>query len=135
MLRDVLTDPLAWGLFGFGVGVVVVGSILWAVFTVRMHLGERAARRSALSGARASLKGKISEQLAPLLGGFEWEAKDARFLGAPVDYVVFDGYSDGDDVEVVLVEVKTGRGKLTAGERRVRDAVRAGRVRFETVRL
>jgi predicted Holliday junction resolvase-like endonuclease len=127
--------PLSYLAFGFGLGVVVVGALLWAVFTVRMQLHGRRARKDALSRARSTLHGQVSEQLAPLLDGFDYDASDARFLGAPIDYVVFDGYTDGDEVEVVLVEVKTGRARLSEGERRVRDAVRGGRVRFETVRL
>jgi predicted Holliday junction resolvase-like endonuclease len=131
----VRTEPLVWLAFGVGLGVVVAGAVFWAVFSVRLQLHARRARRDAVGHARATLHGQVSEQLAPLLPGFDYDASDARFLGAPIDYVVFDGYTAGDDVEVVLVEVKTGRAKLSKGERRVRDAVRRGHVRFETVRL
>lgn len=124
--------PLA---LAFVTGAVVVGAVLWATFTVRLHLALRGARKDAVALSRATLYGKVSEQLVPLLPGFDYDLEDARFLGAPIDYVVFDGYTSGGDVEVVLVEVKTGNAKLSRGERRVRDAVREGRVRFETVRL
>lgn len=112
---------------GFALGALV--AFVW-LFERRTVL-----RREGLEQSRAVLKGQIGEQLAPLLPGFEFSLADARFLGAPIDYVVFDGYSDGDDVEVVFVEVKSGNARLSSGERRVRDAVRAGRVRFCTLRL
>lgn len=124
--------PLA---LAFLTGAVVVGALLWAVFTVRMQLSLRGARKHAVTLSRATLFGKVAEQLVPLLPEFPYDLEDARFLGAPIDYVVFDGYSSNDDVEIVFVEVKTGNAKLSRGERRIRDAVREGRVRFETVRL
>lgn len=92
-------------------------------------------RRAALQASRAVVRGQVSEQLAPLLDGFPFEPADARFLGQPIDYVVFDGLSADEELEIVLVEVKTGGARLSARETAVRDAVRAGRVRFETVRL
>lgn len=108
------------------------------VLSVRHHLARRRLEREAVRRSAATLKGQISEQLAPHLGGdrFPWAAADARFLGHPIDYVVFDGYGAGeDDVEIVLVEVKTGRARLSDGQRKVRRAIEEGRVRFAEVRL
>ncbi|TMI96961.1 MAG: hypothetical protein E6H01_13545 [Bacillati bacterium ANGP1] len=74
-------------------------------------------------------------QLVPLLRGFQFNPKDARFLGSPVDFVVFDGLCTGDVKRVVFVEVKTGASDLTPRERRVRDAVRNGQVEWLELRL
>ena len=72
------------------------------------------------------------EQLVPYLPDFPFNPKDARFLGSPVDFVVFDGLSDGggDVRRIVFVEVKTGDAELSTRERRVRDAVRGGQVQW-----
>jgi predicted Holliday junction resolvase-like endonuclease len=100
------------------------------------------ARRSSTNHSRAVLKGKMAEQVAPLLPGFDYWPADARFLGDPVDYVVFNGYSackdrqsDGRDLEVVILDIKRGKSVLTREQRRIADAVAAGRVRFEVVRV
>ncbi len=99
------------------------------------------ARRESVAGSRAVLKGKMAEQMAPLLPGFDYLPADARFLGDPVDYVVFDGYSackDGGDcasVEIVILDVKQGQARLSRGQRLIAEAVAAGRVRFEVVRV
>lgn len=100
------------------------------------------ARRQSVDQSRAVLKGKMAEQMAPLLPGFDYWPADARFLGDPVDYVVFDGYSackerrnDGQDIEVVILDIKQGKSVLTREQRRIADAVAAGRVRFEVVRV
>ena len=67
-------------------------------------------RESILKRSRAVLKGKISEQMAPFFEAFTFEAADARFIGSPIDYIVFPGYSERDPTEVVLIDIKTGYG-------------------------
>ena len=93
-------------------------------------------RRDAVERSRAVVTGKVSEHLAPWLGDFPYNPKDVRFLGTPVDLIVFDGLDEGALEEIVFVEVKTGpSANLTKRERRLRDAVKDGRVRWEELRL
>jgi predicted Holliday junction resolvase-like endonuclease len=100
------------------------------------------ARRESTNQSRAVLKGKMAEQIAPLLPGFDYWPADARFLGDPVDYVVFNGYSackdrfeDCDNLEVVILDIKQGKSGLTYGQRQIAQAITEGRVRFEVVRV
>lgn len=110
-------------------------ALLFAVWYWKARYTQ-AVRRDAIQRSLAVTAGKVSEQLAPYLPGFAFNPKDARFLGSPVDFVVFDGLSDGGAVDrVVFVEVKTGAADLSARERRVRDAVLAGRVEWLELRL
>lgn len=88
-----------------------------------------------LSTQRSVVKGKVWEQIAPHLPEFEYNPADARFLGDPVDYIVFSGMSDGEDVDVVIIDVKTGRAQLNQNQRRIRDAINNGRVSFKIIRL
>ena len=93
-------------------------------------------RRDAVERSRAVIAGKVSEHLAPWLGDFPYNPKDVRFLGTPVDLIVFDGLDEDALEEIVFVEVKTGpSANLTKRERRLRDAVQGGRVRWEELRL
>lgn len=86
-------------------------------------------------GARRQIAGRVAELWAPYESGFPGEIEDAWFLGSPIDFVVFDGLSDGALDEVVFVEVKSGSGKLTKRERMIRDAVTDGRVRWLEFRI
>jgi predicted Holliday junction resolvase-like endonuclease len=95
---------------------------------------ERTIRQDAIDKSRAVTLGKITEHFVPYLPGFEYNPQDARFLGSPVDFVVFDGLSDGEIDQVVFVEVKTGQSQLSTRERRIRDAIQAGRVRWIELR-
>jgi len=97
-------------------------------------------RKDSVNRSRSTLKGRISEQMAPLLPEFPFSPADARFIGNPIDFVVFDGYTeakdgDGDQVSVVLVEVKKGKGRLTREETLIRTAVEEGRVSWKTIFL
>jgi predicted Holliday junction resolvase-like endonuclease len=100
------------------------------------------ARRDSVEKSRSTLKGQIAEQMAPLLPGFLYHPADARFLGDPIDYVVFSGYAglrDGggapQDLEVVLLEVKQGSSVLSPSQKAIARAVQEGRMRFEVCRI
>jgi predicted Holliday junction resolvase-like endonuclease len=100
----------------------------------------KTARADAVSRSRSVVSGNVQEHLAPLFPEFlqRFNPRDAIFLGKPLDFVVFDGLSESEDTDVqrvVFVEVKTGRASLSKRERRVRDAVEAGRVGYELLRL
>lgn len=103
---------------------------------------ESSIRKDAADRSRYVLKGKIAEHMVPMYKDvFKYDPSDARFLGAPIDYVIFDGYTavkDGNSNEaitVILADIKTGNAKLNRTERKIKDAVEQGRVRWETIRL
>ena len=97
-------------------------------------------RKDSVNRSRSTLKGRISEQMAPLLPEFSFLSADARFIGNPIDFVVFDGYTKakddkGDSISVVLVEVKKGKGKLSREQSLIKKAVEEKRVSWQTVML
>ena len=97
-------------------------------------------RKDSVNRSRSTLKGRISEQMFPLLPEFPFSSADARFIGNPIDFVVFDGYTNakdekGDTISVVLVEVKKGKGKLTRVESLIKGAVEEGRISWKTIIL
>jgi len=97
---------------------------------------EEEIRKDALSRSRSTLKGKISEHIAPFTEEFEYRASDARFLGSPVDYVIFDGMDEeAEDIKVVLADVKTGSSKLSSVQRRIKKAVEDNQIEWETLEL
>ncbi len=100
------------------------------------------AQMRSVNTSRAVLKGKMAEQMAPIMPQFQYLPSDAKFLGDPIDYMVFDGYTDyrdgdgrAEDIEVVLIDIKSGGARLTKGQQAIAQAVAEGRVRFETIRI
>lgn len=88
--------------------------------------------REAITQSRAVLGGKFTEQLAPYLPEFNYDPTEARFIGSPVDLIVFPGLARGDPEEIVIMEIKTGKtGQLTSQERKIRQLIEDGMVRWE----
>jgi predicted Holliday junction resolvase-like endonuclease len=91
--------------------------------------------------SRAVLKGKIAEQLAPLLPDFlaKYNPADARFIGSPIDYLIFRNMSKGDDsddpIEIVLLDVKTGNAGLKPIQKKIEAAVSGKRISFDVLRV
>lgn len=99
-------------------------------------------RKDATDRSRFVLKGKIAEHMVPLIGDiFRYEPSDARFIGAPIDYLIFDGYTrvkddnSDEEITVILADIKTGKARLNKTERKIKEAVEAGRVKWETIHL
>jgi len=120
---------------GIAIGLLV-GLLVAALYVLWWKARyTRAVRLDAVQRSQAVTVGKVYEQLVPYLPAFQFNPKDARFLGSPVDFVVFDGLDDGQVRRVVFVEVKTAGSDLSTRERRVRDAIRAGRVEWDELRV
>ena len=113
----------------FLAGLLLGFAITYVTLSLRYRI-----RLHSLSKSYSVKKGKIVEQLAPYFRSFPYDPHDARFLGSPVDFVVFDGLNAGKDITIRFVEVKSGRSTLNDSERRVRKAVEKKRVSFEVFR-
>lgn len=94
-----------------------------------------AARRDASAKTKASAVGAIAEQFVPFKDEFPFCAKDAKFLGMPIDYVVFDGAFAGQVDKVVFVEIKAGSGHLSATQRQIKQAIVDKKVEWLEIRL
>jgi len=116
---------------GIAIGIVIA----WLYFLVwRLRYTSRI-RDDAVQRSLAVTAGKVHEQLVPYLPEFGFNPKDARFLGSPVDLVVFDGLAAGQVRRVVFLEVKTGGAPLTSRERQVRAVIEAREVAWAELRL
>ena len=88
--------------------------------------------REAITQSRAVLGGKFTEQMAPFLPDFKYDPTEARFIGSPIDMIIFPGLASGDPQEIVIMEIKTGKSaQLTPAERKIRQLIEDGMVRWE----
>jgi predicted Holliday junction resolvase-like endonuclease len=93
------------------------------------------ARKDSNKRQRATVKGQITELLAPWSLTTVNSVSELSFLGNPIDFIGFKGLDSDDDVEIKLIEVKSGRSKLNKNQRRIRDAVEAKRIEWVEVRI
>ena len=88
--------------------------------------------KEAITQSRAVLGGKFTEQMAPFLPDFKYDPTEARFIGSPIDMIIFPGLASGDPEEIVIMEIKTGKSaQLTPAERKIRQLIEDGMVRWE----
>lgn len=73
--------------------------------------------------------GQIAEQLMPILQDFPYDRKKVRGLFNPIDAIVFE------DEEIIFMEFKTGKSKLSQKQREIKKLVEAGKVRWEERRI
>ena len=92
-------------------------------------------RKDAIMRSRAVLGGQFSEQLAPYLPDFPYLPTECRFIGKPIDLICFRGMDEKDINEVVFVEVKSGKAKLSSSEKKLKEAIEDKRVRWEEYRV
>lgn len=92
-------------------------------------------KKESIERSRASLGGQFSEQLAPYLPNFKYKPTECKFLGKPVDLIVFNGLDEKEISDIVFVEVKSGNSEMNSVQRKIRDAVKAGRVKWDEYRI
>jgi predicted Holliday junction resolvase-like endonuclease len=93
--------------------------------------------KDAIQRSQSVILGNITQHIIPYLPEFVYNPKDARFIGSPVDFIIFDGLGDenGEVKEVVFVEVKTNKSSLSPRERQIRRAIESRRVRWVELRV
>ena len=98
-------------------------------------------RKDSVNRSRSTLKGKIAEQMAPVLPDFCFTPADARFIGSPVDYIIFDGLTrvaddKENEIRIVFMDVKKGnQAALTRTQRLIKQAVEKKSVAWRTMRI
>ncbi len=101
---------------------------------LRWEVEMEKARKEAITQSRAVLGGKFTEQMVPYLPDFKYDPTEARFIGSPIDMIVFPGLAKGDPEEIVILEIKTGRsGQLTPQQKKIRQLVEEGMVRWDEI--
>ena len=100
------------------------------------HEGQiKAARKDSNDRQRSTIKGQISETIAPWSMDAVNSVKELNFLVSPIDFVGFKGLDGEDEIEIKFIEVKSGKSRLNKNQRRIRDAVVAKRIEWVEVRV
>ena len=88
------------------------------------------ARKDAVKRSRAVLNGQLSEQLAPFFPDFPANPTEIRFIGQPVDYIAFNGSSQGTITDISFIEIKTGSSALSPVEKALKDAIEKKKIKY-----
>lgn len=116
-------------------GLLVAVSVLYFRELILKSKIIKEARTDAVRKSRASIEGQVMEQLVPYFPEWTYTPSDARFLGSPLDFIVFDGLSTGKVENVVFVEIKSRNSKITQRQRSVKKAINEGKVSYELIEI
>ena len=124
----------------FGIVLLLVGLVLG--YVIGKLLTDKAwkdklkdIREEAIKKSRSVLGGQFAEQLAPYLPDFPFSPTEARFMGKPIDLIVFRGMDEKDIQEVIFVEIKSGKSRLNTHEKKLAEAIKAKKVRWVEYRI
>jgi Endonuclease related to archaeal Holliday junction resolvase len=117
--------------------ILFIAAALYLMYEIGRLVGEKTtadkfpdAKKAAVRRSRSVLGGMFAEQLAPYLPNFPFSPTEAKFIGAPIDFLVFKGMDEQRIEEVIFVEVKSGAARLTtmstASKTRLKISVSAG---------
>lgn len=92
-------------------------------------------RKDAIERSRLVLSGNFSEQLAPYLPDFKYSPTECKFLGKPIDLVVFKGSDQKKIEEIIFVEVKSGESKISPQEKNLKEVIQNKKIKWEEYRV
>ena len=93
------------------------------------------ARKDSNKKQRATIKGQITETIAPWSMTVVNSVSELNFLGNPIDFIGFKGLDGDGDIDIKFIEVKSGKSKLNTNQRRIRDADKEKRIDWVEVRI
>jgi predicted Holliday junction resolvase-like endonuclease len=98
---------------------------------------ETVIRQDAIKKSQAVTIGKVTEHMVPYFSGvFPYNPKEARFIGSPIDLIVFDGMeTEPENTTIHFIEVKTASSTLTPKQRAIKYAILNKRVEWKELRV
>lgn len=124
-----------------GISVLVVAMLYIGYrigkFVSKIQLKENipGIREEAIKQSRSVLAGQFSEQIAPYLPDFPFKPTEARFLGKPIDFIVFKGMDEKDIDEIIFVEVKSGKSALNGVQKSLKKSIEKRKISWHEYRV
>ena len=138
LLLILITLFLFWKLFQKNIEISKINQLIIDMQHQHKELIKKAeieARKDSTSRQRSTIKGQITETLAPWSMTVVNNVKELNFIGNPIDFVGFKGLEGNEEIEIKFIEVKSGKSKLNKTQRRIREAVLAKRIEWIEVRI
>ncbi len=111
--------------------LVSVALFLALVFLIKkvFQLRQQVANLKFEKGSQAVKYGKLTEQFIPFIEDFPFDSAGFRFIGSPIDGIVFD------ENEIVFCEFKTASSALSQKQKKIKQMVKDKKVKWLEFRL
>ncbi|MCK4968854.1 MAG: endonuclease [Candidatus Aenigmarchaeota archaeon] len=112
----------------FFVAVVFLLIALYYLYRKNHYLESEIKSLKSKKQSLSTRYGQIFEQLIPFSKDFPFDPKQFRFLGSPIDGVVFE------DDKIVFVEIKLNNSKKSQKQNNIKKIIEQNKVYFSEVR-
>lgn len=99
---------------------------------------EKEIREDAISRSARTLSGKTLEKIVPFLEKFKHDPHDIRWLGDPIDLVIFDGYSRNNHSnldKITFCEIKSGDSTVNPSQKKIKEIIEKKKVEWEEFKI
>lgn len=116
-------------------GLVLIGFLFHAIFKIvdlKQRNNKLKKENAKILHQKKSSEvrlGKIGENMAPFFTEWPYDPNAFRFLGNPIDGIQFT------EDEVIFVEIKTGKARLSNSQKHIKKLVKEGKVKFASFRV
>ncbi|MBS8121640.1 Holliday junction resolvase-like protein [Candidatus Vampirococcus lugosii] len=115
---------------------IIIGLIIGYLFAkIHFWIKNKSVRKDAIGRSKSVILGQVNEKIAPILPQFNYNYKDLVFIGKGIDYIVFDGLSEGNLNKIVFLEIKTGKSNLNKNEKSIKSKLEESKVEYEIMRI
>lgn len=105
---------------GIAIGLTIMTLIFFFVYLPSRIEKERL---DAIKRSKATIFGQTLEQFVPYLKDFPFLPSEAKFIGKPIDFVIFEGLDNKKVEKIIFVEVKTQNSTLSAVQKSIKEVV------------
>ncbi len=110
--------------------VIVILSFLAVYLYLKSSQLEKELEELAFQKRSQSVKyGKLTEQFVPFIDDFPFDSTKFRFLGDPIDGVVFE------ENEIIFCEFKAANARLNERQRKIKELVKEKKVNWFEFKL
>jgi len=118
-------DPfMTFWIFLIGIIVGVIIGVILLYRTAISPLHKKIEKLTAEKKALMTTCEKTTEQHAPSMKQYPYSIERFRFIGTPIDGIQFE------DDQILFVEFKTSKSKLSAAQNRIKKLVKEGKVKW-----
>lgn len=106
--------------------------IIWKIIKYKTLKNER---ELSIKKSKSVILWEIYEKVLPFLPNFPYAPRDMTFVWKGIDYIIFDGLSEGNLKKIIFLEVKSGSSKLNYNEKMIRNIILQNKVEYKEYRI
>ncbi len=111
---------------------IIVWIIIWKIIKYKTLKNER---ELSIKKSKSVILWEVYEKVLPFLPNFPYAPRDMTFVWKGIDYIIFDGLSEGNLKKIIFLEVKSGSSQLNKNEKMIREKILANKVEYSEYRI